>query len=82
MSADMIWAMMWCAMVGGALGFFAACILTSRSIYEAYAEGYQEACDDVAEGRIFDGVRWKVADPENKPSSDPQLSTLNSQPTA
>jgi len=66
MSADTVWCMIWAAMVGGCLGFFVACIMVSRSIYQAHADGYQECCDDVAKGRIFDGVRWKLAEPENR----------------
>lgn len=64
-AAFLFWPMIWAGAVGGGIGFMAACVITSRAIYQAHIEGYQEACDDAAEGRIFDGVRWKIAEPEN-----------------
>lgn len=68
-SPDVLWPIIGCSIASGCLGFFIACIFTSRAIVDAHADGYQEACDDVAQGRIFDGVRWKVAEPENVPAN-------------
>lgn len=64
-----MWALVAAAMTGGALGFMACALVTAGRVREAYNEGYHECCDDVAEGRIFDGVRWKLAEPENKPKT-------------
>lgn len=66
-----MWALVASAMFGGAVGFMACAVVASRRILTAHNEGYQECCDDVAEGRIFDGVRWKLAEPENKTQTPP-----------